>query len=292
MAKPLNEVIASSLSSDRVTVETLENTIEQAKAATVEQQALQARAEADSIDWALNESDREEAAANADRAGRQARAYQAAVDKLTEKLAQKRESDSQKTAQAERDAALAERDGLVERWKEVPDLLNKLKLLFAATGQNTDRLRRAGITEPDAESIARGVTMLGRGGDPDSLAKMRIPAWDKAGRQWPIDHHSIAMAEMNQQITEQFREARKARSPEAIAARKAEEAKQWHSVTLSQTPYTGRVIPFTYLPRGESKMRKVNVGNQPFETEMTMFAIREAEKAGITVEPVTEKASA
>ena len=84
MAKPLNEVIASSLSSDRVTVETLENTIEQAKAAAVEQQALQARAEADSIDWALNESDREEAAANADRAGRQARAYQAAVDKLTE----------------------------------------------------------------------------------------------------------------------------------------------------------------------------------------------------------------
>jgi hypothetical protein len=185
MAKSLDELVASSMKSDRVTIETLVTVVDRCNAEVAAQIDAQNRALADSVDFNLNASERADAAQLAAQAEREAKTYAQAAEALSAKLEAKRSSDAQMAAKAERERALARRNDLVERWRAVPSIFAELTQLFADTIANADHMRAMGMTERDAESEARGVTLLGRGGEPDAFVKMRIPLWDRAGRQWP-----------------------------------------------------------------------------------------------------------
>ena len=67
MAKSFQERIASARSTDRVTIETLDKLLVDIGEERERLPLAHARASAESIDFALSESDRDEAAANAER---------------------------------------------------------------------------------------------------------------------------------------------------------------------------------------------------------------------------------
>lgn len=196
MAKSLQERLASARETDRTTIETLAKLIEDVHAERERLAAAHERASADSIDFALAEADREEAAANAGRYARSLAALAGAVEELEAKLDAKRNSDAQRAKQAEKAAALAERNELASRFAErVPTITAELIELFKAVEANEHRMRAAGIYEANAEFKARGIPGNGLvGGLSPALpfTKLKIPDFYGAGRAWPVDLTNLA----------------------------------------------------------------------------------------------------
>lgn len=190
MAKPLNQRIASARSTDRVTLTDLRNLIAEVREERDRLLASQAQAEADSVDILLSEADQDEAAAVAARSGRLAAGYEAALVELEVKLAVKLEADSQRVLDAERAAALAERDEIAERWREVyPRAAQELVELFEVTVANDARMAAARIYEPSAEAVARGLSGTFSSGSSyfDRLTKMKIMPLIGNQRIWPVE---------------------------------------------------------------------------------------------------------
>ncbi|MBT2133953.1 hypothetical protein KK137_06365 [Croceibacterium sp. LX-88] len=201
MAKPLDERIASALSTDRVTITTLEELIPEAEAEHKRLVVAHARNSADSLDFALSEDDREDAARKSERANRNAIALAKALEQLRTKLATKRESDSRRAAEANRTAALAERDELADRFRDlVPQAVADLVQLFAAIAQNAERLKALGLHVRDAEAEARDVpgNWYMNSSPVDRFAEMKIPRLDGPGRIWPAAPRSIPPAHQDQ----------------------------------------------------------------------------------------------
>lgn len=194
MAKSLNERIASALSTDRVTVATLRETITLASAERDNQNGIAKRAGADSVDVTLGDRERDESARDAERAGRLAIGYSEAIEKLQVKLAAKLESEDRKSQEIERKAALAERDQLVERWREVPGVIAKLIDLFKATNANAERMRAAGVHDRDAEAEARDIPgnfSTSGVGQYEQYKRIKIPSWDSTQRCWPVEQARV-----------------------------------------------------------------------------------------------------
>ena len=187
MAKPLQERIASALSTDRVTITTLEELIPEAEAERDRLGRSHVQAAAESVDFALSEEDRDEAAGKSERHSRNATALTKAIDQLTEKLAAKRESESYRAAQDEKAAVLADRDDLAKQFRElVPVLVDQLAGLFAAVQLNADRMRDLRINQADAEAVARGHPgFIGRADEPERFLTMKLPNFAGNGRCWP-----------------------------------------------------------------------------------------------------------
>lgn len=274
MAKPLNERIASARSTDRVTIETLRDVIAETKAEIERQETAHAAADADSTDIALSEADRDEAAANAARASRMVKAYAAAIEDLEEKLRRKLESESYKAAEAEKAAAIAERDELAARFREVvPAAVEQLTALFAAVQQNAERLRAAGAGALDAEVVARGLPngFRGLGGEPESFTKMKIPRFEGTGRVWPVAKH------FNPDL-----------GRDAILAsrqRMREEASRWNRYVVS--PPAGVEEPVTI----RTKAGPTQVFRRQLIAVMCVEGVEDARKRGCRVEPVAANAS-
>lgn len=197
MAKPLNERIATARTNDRVTITDLRALIAELTEERDRQLARQAQADRDSVDIALSDEDRDEAAAVAGRSARLADAYTSALEELEAKLERKLDSEAQRAKQAERDAILVERDALAERWQETyPRVVAELVDLFAATIANEERMKAAHIYEASAEAVGRGLqgNFQGSGGYVERITKLKLPALD-GRRAWPPEFNSAGYAE-------------------------------------------------------------------------------------------------
>jgi len=196
MAKSLQERLASARETDRTTIETLEKLIEDVRAERARLAAAHERASADSIDFALSEDDREEAAANAGRYARSLATFAGAVEELEAKLATKRNSDAQRAKAAEKAAAVAERDEIAAIFADrVPAIVAELIELFESVQANEHRMRAAGVHEANAEFKARGLPGNGivHGAPVLEFAKMKIPEFHGAARAWPVDAWNAMM---------------------------------------------------------------------------------------------------
>jgi hypothetical protein len=180
MTQSLAERITSAKSTDRVRNADLETLIADAKA---EHERLVSSAEhhdRESIDFALSDDDREEASRLAGHYQRTARGLLNEIEALETKLAEKLNSDARKAEEAEAAARKARHDALVSRFRDrVPALIDELIVIFAEV--------RASESGDAVEADARAVPRIFHhtAGPIGQFLKMKIPAWDRSGHQWP-----------------------------------------------------------------------------------------------------------
>ena len=271
MAKSLQERIASARSTDRVTIETLIGLIADIQGERDRLSEAHERASAESIDFALSEDDRDEAATKAAKYARDIAGLDHVLPEMAEKLDRKRESDAQMSKRAEARAALQERDELAATFGErVPAITEELIGIFKAVEANAQRMRSAGVYEANAEMKARGASGNGQFGISHAapFAQMKIPNFDGPGRAWPID----LTQEMNAKIAEDSARIRaeqmaevKRREDEKRA--EAEEHRRTHGIYRLSTSFDGRPIR---LPADlVSAAIPAAIGNwQPWEGEV------------------------
>lgn len=272
MAKSLAERIASAKSTDRVTITDLETLIADA---TAERDRLNGSAEhhdAESIDFALSDEDREEASRLASHYQRTARGLGNEIDALAEKLEAKRNSDARKAEEAVRAAIISRRDEAAARFAERgPRLIDELIDLLAAIDASDEEMAAARIHQPSAEAIARGIEGNFYQG-PSPLArftKMKIPGWASPQNTWPIDRHAAAMLKQDQDNHR--------RAVARIEAERAEAAR-W-SRFIIMPPESDDLVTVT-THRGREIVR------HPMERGMTAEGVEEARKEGCTVTPL------
>lgn len=268
MAKSLQERIASARSTDRVTIETLTALIADVTAERERLAAAHIRASTESVDFILAQADRDDAAANAERYSRDVTALATVIEELDAKLAAKRESESHKAAEAERAAAIAERDVLADLFREVvPDCVSKLTALFAAVDENVERLKACRVNEPDAECVARGIKqVLGYADEPYLFRKLKIPRWNGPGRAWPQ--------------TEGFDpDYGRAQRIAAFEAMHAEEAR-WATYLVKPPANLRNSIPVRH------RYGAIDVLRTPVRASMTEELAKLARDTGCSVEPL------
>ncbi|WP_321323778.1 hypothetical protein [uncultured Parasphingorhabdus sp.] len=190
MAKPLEARIASAIESNRVTTTNLSAIIDEIGIERDQALARHEAASAESVNFALNETDRDDAALQADRASRSIRAFENALEILRPKLAAKQDSDSAKARKKALDDALAARDALADKLRvEWPEALGKLTSLLSEITINDRLMASVGRPLDGAEAKARGIPgnfyRPGISTPVERLTKMKIPAWDGKGLAWP-----------------------------------------------------------------------------------------------------------
>lgn len=147
------------------------------------------QAAAESVDFVLSEADREQAAAKAGRLDRTIKGLEAEIAKVAALLEERRSDESRRVKEAEKRAAITERDELAVRFAQrVPALTAELIDLSKAVNANAERMRLAGLADANAELIARGIPASGHVQMMPVMrfTEMKIPAWASHGRAWPI----------------------------------------------------------------------------------------------------------
>lgn len=171
-----------------------------------EQQRLEAareQAAAESVDFALSEADRDEAAAKAGRIDRTIKALDREIAEVAALTEERRSDDARKAAEAEKRAALTERNEIASRFAErVPAITAELIEIFKAVKANAERMKQAGVYEANAEFKARGVSGNGMLGVTPVMefTKMKIPEFAGAARAWPLDTYNAMMGARADQI--------------------------------------------------------------------------------------------
>lgn len=267
MAKPLAERITSAKSTDRITITDLETLIADA---TAERDRLNGSAEhhdAESIDFALSDEDREEASRLAGHYQRTARGLSNEIAALSAKLAEKLESDKRKAEEARKAAIVACRDDLAARLKErMPALLDELVGLLSEIEENDALIEPLRLES--AEAVARQVpgTFYENCSPIGRYVKMKIPAWRGGKQCWPIDRHAEAMA--RQQIQEHRR---------LVERKEAERVEQerWSQYVIDPPEGDDKVTITTH--RGPEIVRN------RIQRRMTVEAVDAAKKAGCVV---------
>lgn len=289
MAKPFGERLATALRTNHTNCETLRELIAETEAEQGRQEALQAKTEAESVDVLLNASERDEAAATADRAKRLASGYADALEKLRAKLAAKEDGERRKREADEKVAALAQRDELAARFaREVPALLEQLTGLFDAVGKNDAWMKAIGVHERGAEAEARDVpgNFIRNGTTVDQFTKMKIPSWSGSGRMWPPAQKS-AFAGYDEGRRQAWDAYERRNSPEARAEAAAAQAREdahyrdcriFHNRCALIGPIAHR-RGVTYVDT-----------NDKFEVQMTSEQMEAARALGVRVEPVAVEA--
>lgn len=279
MAKPFAERLATALKTNAQTVENLRDLIAETETERERQLKQQRLSEADAVDVLLNPGEQDAAAVQADRSRRMAQGYADALEKLREKLQIKLASETRKAAEAERAAALAEREEIAARFgEEVPKALAVLTGLFRDVQANAARMKEAGVHERDAEAEARDIAgNFTHGPTPvDSFVKMKIPAWSGPGRSWPLEPRVAELARIQEQERRERVEYQQTRSPAAIRA--AEEAK-YPSYVVSHSKKALALIEH----RGGYSSLEPDVKRT---LRLNERQVDEARAAGFTVEPV------
>lgn len=208
MTQTLAQRIASFKGNPRVRDTDLEALIADAKD---EQERLVASAtahDAESIDFALSDDDREEASRLAGSFQRAAAGLANEITALEQQLEDKRNSDKRKAEEAEEAARKARYDALVAKFRDrVPALVNELVGIFQELQANGG----GDAIEADARGVPRTFHNVG---PIAQFLKMKIPAWNGCGHQWPpaapnpmalaSEYHARAVARMHE---DQRREA-------------------------------------------------------------------------------------
>lgn len=144
----------------------------------------------ESIDFALSDDDRDEAAAKAARLDRTIKALEIEIGEVAAHTERRKGEDTRKAAEAEKRAALTERDEIAARFADrVPAMVGEFVALLAEVKANAERMKRAGVHEADAEFMARGLPAHGhlQATPVARFAEMKIPEWAGLGRTWPRD---------------------------------------------------------------------------------------------------------
>lgn len=189
MAKPIDARIANALSNDRIGPADLTALIADANLERDRQLSLHQTNGAESFNLALSEQDRDDAAENAERAGRMANALASALQQLDDKLVAKRANEKSQAKEAKRKAAVAERDNLAIRIAaEWPVLIEHVVDILSAITANDERMRMLGLNEASAECIARGIPAHFYKGNISlaQLTKIKLPSFDGERLAWPV----------------------------------------------------------------------------------------------------------
>lgn len=206
MAQTLEQRLASAGKSTRLTEIT--QLIADATTERDAQAALHVAQSADAVNFRLAEADRDEAAKAAEKAARNAAMLDAAIADLEDKLQARRETDKRASAEAERKAALAERDELAKRIQaEWPVLSESMVDLFEAIQANEARMKYLGLYDLSAEAIARGCDGMFRFGASQGrrLTAMRVPEFNGARDAWPRPQ-TVGMVDMRALKAETLRQ--------------------------------------------------------------------------------------
>lgn len=269
MAKTLAERITSAKSTDRVTITDLETLIADA---TAERDRLAGSAEhhdEESTNYALSDDDREEASRLAGHYQRTARGLTKEIDALTEKLEEKRSSEKRKAEEARIAAIIGRRDDLAARLKDrLPKMIDEMIALFTEIEDSDAEMIAAGIREPSAEAVARGVqgNFYQNYGPVPRFTKMKIPGWQGGKNVWPIDRNALAMAAMDRENHRRLLERKKA---------EREEAARWSHYVIDPPQGNDEVVITT--DRGRERVRN------RMQRKMTAEGVEEARKAGLHV---------
>jgi hypothetical protein len=164
-----------------------ETLLEDLKAEQARLSAARDQAAGESIDFALSDDDRDEAAAKAARYDRTAKALDGEIAELRSLIEARLDSDASKAREAEKASALVECYALAEEFKIlVKPAVAGMVDLFTRIEANTRRMAAIGERGPDAEAIARGLpAFIGLSTDPDRFLKMKLPSFEGKGRAWP-----------------------------------------------------------------------------------------------------------
>jgi hypothetical protein len=273
MAEPFETRAKIALESPRFRLSDFPALIEEGEALADEQRSIAAEAAAESVDFALTEEARDTAADRAERARRNATAMGAAVEALSAKYEERRSSDKAKAREAEQAAAKAERDEIAKRFDAiVRPAIDAIAELLGETDTNAARMKQAGLREPDAEAVARGV----RGWNVKWYRDLQIPAFDGQGRAWPpqkkrIDVHRSAVDSARQ-----------------IAATKAAELEgRWGRYKLTVGDVTDVIGGVSFKARisSDSHAERVEtIFDQSWEGEIAHSEAELLRKRGVIVE--------
>lgn len=232
----------------------------------------------DSIDFALAEDDREEAATLADRSRRQFATTVAAVQALEAKLAERRADEKGARIEAERKAAIAERDELAERFRViVPQAVAALTELFGLVEANAQRLARAGVKAPDAEATARGLKGYFNGGPIDRFTQIKMPAWGGKGRAWPLQR--------TRRIYDP--EASRERMERHVARQDAEREASYRAYRFHAVE--GEVIPLRGRKPGETDLRQFTLAGAPVAAEVLPAELERLQQRGVRFEAIEKE---
>lgn len=273
MAEPFEKRAATALNNPLFRLADFGPLIAEGNELAEQQQVVASEAAVESVDFALSETDRDAAAAKADRARRNATALASAVEALTAKHAERQASEKSSRVAAERAAAISERDALAERFaKVVPEAIAGLSSLFTDVQANAERLKRAGLREPNAEAKARGI----KGGyGVDWYTQLKIPAWDGKGRAWPPmvksrDVHAC-LAESQRTIA---------------AARAAELESRWGRYRVATADVIGGCSFKAHVSEGVNAEEVVTIYDKEWEGEITHTEAARLRKLGAIVDPL------
>lgn len=282
MAKSLAERITSARSSNTARITDLEKLIPEAELERDRLSQAAVAASSESVDFALSDEDRDEAAAKAERYTRTAKSLDIAIAELREKLDGLRSSEAQKADEAERRAAIAERDEIAALMAaEFPKMVDRMVELLADAKRNAERMRVLGVHEADAETKARGI----RPDAPGALrfGTLKIPHFDKPGRAWPAEALSY------QTIAPDYA-AMKALA-EMAEQRAAEHENAQHGI-YRVTNRTGLPIFFASRSNPKAVAEDVDYTGAPWEGELHhSVAKRLAAKPAIEVELLQPEAA-
>lgn len=286
MAKSLQERIVSARSTNRVTIETLEQLIADITAERDRLSKSHERASAESIDFALSEDDRDDAARNAEKYSRTVLALGTAIEGLTEQLIAKQESDGRKAQEAERAAALAERDEIAAEFgKFMPAAVEQMVSLFERIEANENRMLAAGLREADAEATARGMSrFIGNGSEALRFVKMRIPEFDGQHRCWPVDHERAMQIRIAERDSARAKAAAYQKSPEykaeqaRIAREKAKEHAKLHGFYRLSTGLAGKALIYPTEIQGKHGLGNALLYPDSWEGELPHAVAKELRK--------------
>lgn len=245
MALTLAERISSARSNNNVRINDLQSLIGQARDELARLSEAAIVASRDSVNFALSDEDRDDAAVKADRYTRTAKGLDTAIGELVAKLEEKRESEAQKLKQAEQKAALEERDRVAARIAaEWPGIVTQAVELFKAIKASDAKMRATfGVRERCAESVARCGGHLAIG--VTRLVEVRLPALAAGETAWPPPEPSPCIAfNYGQTIIDAQRERER---QAAAAVERAKEHAQRHGQYRLSTGISG-VEPFVRLP--------------------------------------------
>ena len=150
-----------------------------------------------SIDFAVGDDERDQAAAKSARLERTIRALEIEIGEVSEATEARKSTEARTAADIEKAAALAERDAIAARFAErVPAITAELIELFSAVQANTARMHRAGVHEANAELQARNIPAHGHIQMTPALefTRMNIPSFGGLGLAWPISIERAVLA--------------------------------------------------------------------------------------------------
>lgn len=226
------------------------------------------QAAGESIDFALSDADRDEAATKAGRYERTAKGIEAEVAGLAALIEERRDEEAVAKAEAERVATLAERDQLAEQFREaVPRLTGELIALFAAVKANRARMQANRLNLPCAEAVARNVPQfLEIAGQAARFLDMRIPRFEGEGRAWPPSETvDLRMLDVGAQIRRARKAAEKREAEKAKAAAELAASHGVYRLSTQWADYTPVDIPAALRERAPILPFKVTNARRELE---------------------------